>query len=252
MLGLLATVIAAVGWFAQVWREHPSWTQEMSDRIMDRFILPFALPVAVFLMVGISVISASRILLAVPKTTSVFVAFGIAVGTLLAGSLIATREQIGKAAFTGLVAFTAAAVLGAGVAGAMKGERAFGEETANEGAAGGATVKLVAKAIAFDVGKLELPAGKKVSIEFDNADTGVPHNFSILDSPDGKTVVFRSTIITGPKKETYSFDAPPAGEYYFQCDVHPAQMNGTVLVVADASGSVPGASSTTTTTTAGG
>lgn len=244
VLGFLATMIAATGWFAQVWREHPSWTQEMSDRIMDRFILPFALPLSIFVMVGISVISVSRTLLAVPKTTSVFIALGVAITTLVSGWLIATREEIGRAAFIGLVAFTVVAVLGAGVAGAMKGERKFGEEVAPT-AAGAPTVKIMAKAIAFNLTKFELAAGSKATIEFDNADTGVPHNVSILDSPDANKVIFRGSIITGAKKATYSFDAPPPGDYYFQCDVHPAQMNGKVLVVA-------GSNNTTATSTAGG
>jgi plastocyanin len=249
-LGFLAAIIAATGWFAQAWREHPSWTQEMSDRITDRFILPFALPVTVFLMVAISVISVSRVLLAVSKNTSIYIAFGLAVATLAAGWVVATREQIGRAAFSGLVVFTAMAVLGAGVAGAMKGEREFGEEEGHEGAGAAPAVRVVAKAIVFDRTKLELAADTKVSIEFDNDDTGVPHNISILDSPEATRVIFRSPIITGPKKETYEFDAPPAGEYYFQCDVHPAQMSGTVVVVADTS-EAPAAGSSTTSSTAG-
>ena len=38
-------------------------------------------------------------------------------------------------------------------------------------------------------------------------------------------------LVTGVATVTYTFHSPPAGEYRFQCDVHPAQMKGTVKVV---------------------
>jgi hypothetical protein len=48
----------------------------------------------------------------------------------------------------------------------------------------------------------------------------------------------------------YKVDPIPAGSYYFVCDVHPAQMNGTVTVSGQASGA-PGAGTGGTTTTTG-
>jgi plastocyanin len=38
-------------------------------------------------------------------------------------------------------------------------------------------------------------------------------------------------VITGPKKITYTFDAPEKpGTYFFRCDIHPTTMTGQFIV----------------------
>jgi len=39
-----------------------------------------------------------------------------------------------------------------------------------------------------------------------------------------------SDVITGPAKTTYDVQPLKAGTYFFQCDIHPQQMNGTFVV----------------------
>jgi plastocyanin len=93
------------------------------------------------------------------------------------------------------------------------------------------TIDLVAKNIAFDKSTITVPAGAKVTINFDNQDSGIPHNFSVYDSSAAKKAVFKGKIITGPKKITYTFTAPEkAGTFFFRCDVHPTIMTGTFIV----------------------
>jgi cytochrome c oxidase subunit 2 len=92
-------------------------------------------------------------------------------------------------------------------------------------APGAAQVKLVAKGIAFDQTKLEVPANQAFSLTLDNQDT-VQHNVSIAR---GGQVVFRGEIIAGGKSITYKVPALPPGDYVFQCDVHPVPaMTGTL------------------------
>jgi plastocyanin len=57
------------------------------------------------------------------------------------------------------------------------------------------TIDLVARNIAFDKSTITVPAGAMVTINFDNQDSGIPHNFSVYDSSAAKKTVL--TIMTG-------------------------------------------------------
>ncbi len=93
-------------------------------------------------------------------------------------------------------------------------------------------IGLAAKNVAFNTSKITAPAGAKVTISFDNQDSGVPHNFALYQSSSATSnAIFKGQIVTGPTKTTYTFTAPSkSGTYYFQCDVHPTQMNGHFIV----------------------
>ncbi len=91
-------------------------------------------------------------------------------------------------------------------------------------------MQLAAENLAFEHDTITLAANTDVEIEFDNNDREVQHNITILGQ-DPSRPVFRGQIVTGVATVTYTFHAPPAGEYRFQCDVHPGQMKGTVKVV---------------------
>ncbi|MDQ3953128.1 MAG: cupredoxin domain-containing protein, partial [Actinomycetota bacterium] len=93
----------------------------------------------------------------------------------------------------------------------------------------GPTEIIVAEGTAFDLEEIVLAAGEQTSLDFDNRDSGIDHNVAIYESDPAseENVIFDGEVITGPDTITYEFKAPPPGEYYFQCDVHP-DMNGTV------------------------
>ncbi|KAF5035146.1 MAG: cupredoxin domain-containing protein [Methanoculleus sp.] len=100
-------------------------------------------------------------------------------------------------------------------------------------AAGGkaVTIGLTAHNIAFNVSTITVPAGAKVTVDFDNEDSGIPHNFAVYTNSAATEKIFVGDIITGPAKTTYTFTAPSKpGTYYFRCDVHPEQMNGNFIV----------------------
>jgi cytochrome c oxidase subunit II len=97
------------------------------------------------------------------------------------------------------------------------------------GEAGGPPLEISAQNIAYEQSTLEAPAGKPFRIEFDNKDSGVPHNVSIhKDSPTGQEV-FKGDIFNGPARKTYDVPALTAGTYSFVCSVHP-NMTGTLTV----------------------
>jgi len=92
-------------------------------------------------------------------------------------------------------------------------------------------IELVARDIAFDKDTITVPAGVHVMIDFDNQDVGMPHNFALYTTPAATEPIFVGQIIDGPQRIIYPhFAAPPPGEYFFRCDVHPAQMTGTFVV----------------------
>jgi plastocyanin len=93
------------------------------------------------------------------------------------------------------------------------------------GCAPARTIHVQASGLKFDTDCLAAPADTPFTIVFDNQDPD-QHNVAIYD---GSTNLFRGAIFGGPKTETYSVPALPAGTYKFQCDVH-TFMNGTFKV----------------------
>jgi plastocyanin len=94
------------------------------------------------------------------------------------------------------------------------------------------TTQVTASGLAFDTDEIDLAAGQKTQLTFENKDAGVSHNIAIYPSESALTpdqALFQGEIVTGPTKTTYTIPALDAGRYFFHCDVHPT-MNGTVVV----------------------
>ncbi len=89
---------------------------------------------------------------------------------------------------------------------------------------------LTAPAVSFDPTCLVAKAGEPFTIDFDNEDTANQHNVDVLDEQGG-TSLGRTDVATGPVKQTLDLNPLDPGNYYFQCDVHPTQMFGTLAVV---------------------
>lgn len=96
----------------------------------------------------------------------------------------------------------------------------------------GGPVRIAAKDIEFDRKTFSLLANSDATIVFRNAET-TQHNVAIYrDAASGRAkqgALFTGEIFAGPGTREYQLKAPPAGTYYFQCDVH-IGMNGTVKV----------------------
>ena len=89
---------------------------------------------------------------------------------------------------------------------------------------------LVASSMAFEQTELTAPADGTFTIEFNNDDEGVPHNVQITDADD--KVVFEpkdGETITGVASTVYNVENLEAGEYGYNCQVHPS-MKGTLTV----------------------
>jgi len=93
------------------------------------------------------------------------------------------------------------------------------------------TIGLAAKDFSFNVSTITVPAGSHVTVNFDNQDSNVRHNFAVYESAAMKETIFKGELISGPKTIIYTFDAPTTpGTYHFQCDPHASMMKGQFIV----------------------
>lgn len=218
--GMLLAFAAGAGWLARA-------ASEATGRTIS--LLPIGLPVLGLATIASVMYFLSRILLAVSETASWVIA--LLVGMLILGvaSIAAVRPNITGRTMAAVLAIGSLFMVGGGLVAAAVGERQI--EVHSEASAGeAARVQLAAENIAFEQDTITLAADTDVEIEFDNNDRETQHNITILGQ-DPTRPVFRGQLVTGVATVTYTFRSPGSGEYRFQCDIHPAQMKGTVKVV---------------------
>jgi plastocyanin len=237
----------------------------MSRAAQSRVVLGVGIPVLALVFLGLLIFAFSRILLALPEAAAPWVALlfatNILVGCALAAMIPGTRG------FAFLISVLIATIVIGGVAGFVVGPReihslvaegehttaeapeqnapsasdepvpteeetpAQEEEPAGEGLGDsepGQGVPIAAQGLAFSTEELSLPAGAPSVIAFDNQDAA-PHNVSIYTESGGEPL-FQGEVITGPDQIDYEVPPQEPGEYFFQCDVHPTTMVGTVTV----------------------
>ncbi len=103
-----------------------------------------------------------------------------------------------------------------------------------------ATIDVGASEFTFDKKELTVAAGSKLTVNLKN-NGQARHSLQFLDKKGGKELAAGSTgkIITAGQTDTYNFTAPAAGSYYYECAVHPGQMNGTLTVTGAGAPSPP-------------
>lgn len=109
---------------------------------------------------------------------------------------------------------------------------AAGTPAASPTAAAAATAfTIVGKNLTFDKTALTGAAGKVLTITFKNEDAGVPHNIHFYNGASATAPsIGKTDIVIGPVTQTLKIGPLKPGKYYYQCDVHPTQMNGVLTV----------------------
>jgi plastocyanin len=91
-------------------------------------------------------------------------------------------------------------------------------------------IAISADQLAFSAPCMVAPAGVAFVVRFTN-DEAEPHNVAIYTDRSKETSITVGDTITGPDKTVdYPVDALTAGDYYFDCSVHPAMMRGALYV----------------------
>ncbi len=224
LAGLLLLLVVTAGWFAKAWSEHPSWTRPVRQRVSSRLLAPVGLPVGGFLLAAVIAVSMSRILLAVSKNVATVVAMVAAVAIFAACYWVASRPRLGSSVIVALSVLAGTSMVGAGIAGAVGGERKFEQHHEEEH-----PLTVSAKETKFNTDTITVKAGKDVHLEFVNEDEKIFHNVAVYDGsgPDSKPV-FNGEGFPGHGERSYEFKAPQPGSYTFVCDFHPA-MKGTFV-----------------------
>ncbi|HVE47228.1 MAG TPA: cupredoxin domain-containing protein [Acidimicrobiales bacterium] len=227
LVGVIAVVAASGGWFSKVWSEDPTWIPKVKERVSSRLLVPVGLPVATFLLAAFIAISLSRVLLATSKDLAAVIAIVVGVVTLAVCSWMAARPSLPSSVVVSVGVLAAVSILGAGIGGAVAGERHFEEHGAHHDE----VIHIVAKETAFDKKKITAKAGEKVHIEFENHDD-LFHNVAVYsgEGPTSKPI-FNGEGFPGEDSREYEFTAPPPGKYVFVCDFH-INMTGELVSVA--------------------
>jgi plastocyanin len=91
-------------------------------------------------------------------------------------------------------------------------------------------IEISADQLRFSVPCMVAPAGQDFTVRFTNHESQ-PHNVSIYGDSAKGTKHLEGETITGPDRTIeYPVGALDAGDYYFDCIVHPADMNGGLYV----------------------
>lgn len=204
----------------------------------ERLALPMLVPLGVLAFALLVIYGLSRVYLELNNNVATGLAAGIALGILATAWFLASRPSVPgwQIASIGLVA---AAVLTGGALFAVINDD-DGEATAEEPSAAEETPAAPVDAdafavtmiptIQFDTDEITLPADSEVTVSADNQDTGIPHNWAIYTDDTASDLIALTEICAAPCVDEVTFTAPPPGEYFFRCDVHPIQMVGTVIV----------------------
>ena len=91
-------------------------------------------------------------------------------------------------------------------------------------------INIGARDLGFTAPCMVANAGEPFTIHFTNADA-MPHDVAVYRDSSKANEIMRGEIQPGSGEIDYDVEALDAGEYYFDCTVHPADMNGTLYVV---------------------
>jgi plastocyanin len=195
--------------------------------------LPILIPVGALLFIAIVTIGLSRILLNIPADAAVIVALAVAIDVLGAAAYLAARPSMARGTMVELLMVALFPV----IIGIVLTQINFSStETTAKGPGGSApppaavsnTATLDAKNVAFVQKTLTVLGKKGFTVHFDNEDP-TSHNVGIYDKKGGKEL-FKGTVVTGPNTTDYKVKPFKPGTYYYQCDIHPDSMNGTLTV----------------------
>jgi hypothetical protein len=140
IIGLVVLVIGTIEWTISAWAEQLSGDQEANRTYRSELFGPVEVPIAVLVGIAAVVFCVSRILLAVSKAGSTWIALAAAAIVFGVAVLLSTRPKISRNMVAGVIVVAALAILAAGIVGGIAGTREIEEHHSEEGAASSITL----------------------------------------------------------------------------------------------------------------
>jgi plastocyanin len=206
---------------------------DLYSEVRLRLPLPIVIPLGALVVIGLVAFSFSRVLLAVTEEIAVAIAAVMALNILGACAVVALKPRRRSATYVELaVVVLYPLLIGIVIAAAGIGtEPAPAEEAPPPPAPNG--LVLGAEGVQFDTDQLTFSANEEVVLTFNNDDT-VPHDFNIYETEADmqamENALFDGQIIDGGQSTEFTIPPLEAGEYLFQCDLHPGSMVGDLIV----------------------
>ena len=91
-------------------------------------------------------------------------------------------------------------------------------------------ITIGAKDLGFTAPCMVANADEAFTIHFVNGDS-MPHNVSVYEDSSKANEIMRGDVQNGLGEIDYDVEALAAGQYYFDCFIHPSDMNGALYVV---------------------
>ena len=193
-------------------------------------LLPIAIPVGTFVIIGLVLFGFSRVLLSVTASAATVLALVVAVAIMVVATIVATRERLSNSTLFAMIGVVGGvAMLSGGIAivaiGTGEGEGGEAQVVTLAALEGAATT-------GFDPTTLSVVANEPIELDFKNQDPGIQHNVVIfeedpVDSPDAAPL-FSGELVAGVVDIVYPVPPLPAGSFFFHCEVHPTTMVGTI------------------------
>lgn len=218
----------------------PSVAAADAAHVYDRLALALFVPIGVLAFALLVIYGLSRIYLTLPGSAATPMAAGIALGVLAVAGYFATHPNVPRWQIAGVFVVVLGTLAIGGTAAAVYDDQhhTVKQPPAATSPAAGATpagtvatntVQITAKNLTFDQTTLSASAGD-VTIQFNNTDNAIPHNFAVYNSDSGANNEIKHTdIAAGPTTQTLKLTLQK-GTYYYNCQVHPQQMSGKLTV----------------------
>jgi hypothetical protein len=122
-VGVAIIGIVFAEWMVQGWAERATTDDAYNRELRNRIMSPVEVPLIGLVVILGFLAALSRVLLAVPENGSRVIAIVVAAAILGIAFLIAYRPRIGSSVLAALLALGAVALIAAGIAGGVAGER---------------------------------------------------------------------------------------------------------------------------------
>jgi uncharacterized membrane-anchored protein len=135
VVGLVILAVAGFSWTVRAWAERTSGDRDANREYRNQLMDPLEIPVVSALVAVIVVLAVSRLLLAIPKLSATLVIIIVAAVIFSVAMFLAQRPQLKRSVVVGIVVVGSLALLGAGIAGGIAGQREFEKHGSEESGA---------------------------------------------------------------------------------------------------------------------